>query len=553
MSRSLPHVLPPWYARIIPSKPIMLWGLVGILALWLGYPNDLVHIPFAVLLFPVALVAMAAKAQRAGEAFRLGWLISLLGSATALYWLTIPVMQVGGLPIFLAIPCTLAIAAYVGLYGGVFALASFRLGKVLPHRPLQRILALACLWYGLELLRSVAFTGFPWLSLSSAFAPLPILVQGASVVGAFGLSAIFTGIALFLAESFLPSYAPYSTKTRTFMGGGAAFAFMLILAFGAYTLHSSPMLPLSEQTTERGAKPFWVIMVEGNVDQNIKWEPSNQRSTVKLYEDLSLKALNDLQQKENNAKPLVIWPETAMPFYLDAHPELGRRVVDFVRKIQSPLLVGAPAVNVDKKGISRPFNRAFLLAANGTLAGYYDKVHLVPFGEYVPSWLAWNFLDALLQGIGTFTPGKQAKPIAHGELALGVLICYEGIFPDLAQERVREGANVLINISNDGWFGDSSAPKQHLDMAIMRAIEQGRYVVRSTNTGISAIVDNLGRLRLEGEQFKAQALTGMALPLEEKSIFHRFYGFIPFIFLVIFVFCLWHLPIIQTVLARKKN
>ncbi len=525
----------------------VLLGIVSIVGLWLGYPNDVAHVPFLVLLFPLVLVGLAANVQSGGEAFKIGWLVGLLGNAIGLYWLTLPVMEVGGLPWALAVPCTLFIAAYVGAYGGIFALASYHFGKAMPQYPLQRVLALACLWYGLELVRSVAFTGFPWLSLSSAFASFPFMIQGASVVGAFGLSALFVAVGLCILESVYPLYAPYSVKQRVTIGGIGGALLALILALGFYTLHTYPLMALDAKSKDA----FTVIMVEGNVDQNIKWEAHNQRATVKLYEDLSRHALMSLRQKDAAAQPLLIWPETAMPFYLDAHPELGRRVINFVRELQTPLLVGAPAMHRDARGVNMPFNRAYLLRSNGTLGGYYDKVHLVPFGEYVPSWLKWNFLEALLQGIGTFTPGTQTKPVQHEALALGVLICYEGIFPDLAQERVDAGANVLINISNDGWFGDSPAPKQHLDMAIMRAVEQGRWLVRSTNTGISAIVDNFGRVRLQGAQFKEQALTGMAKIESGKTFFHKLYGFIPVFFLVIFLCCLYPLPRVQKIFFGK--
>ncbi len=512
-------------------------AVMGTLGRLLGYPNDFVHIPFLALLYPVALYYVGAKAGTGGVAFRYGWLLGIVANTAALYWLTIPVMQVGGLPLFLAIPCAVAIAAYVGLYSGLFSLLVHHLGKAYADRPVYRILALSSLWYALELVRSFLFTGFAWLDLSSAFAPWPLFIQGASLVGALGLSAVFVAVALFCAESIRPAFASPTKKTRI---GLACLAFGgcgAILLWGAWTLHIHPETELSI----KDKNVFSVIMVEGNVDQNIKWEEENQRATVKIYEDLSRKAVHALQEKDKAIKPLLIWPETSMPFYLDADPELGRRVIDFVREIQTPLLVGAPAVHQNMYGEHRPFNRAYLLHADGRLGGYYDKVHLVPFGEYVPSFLEFDFLHALLQGVGTFTPGTQLNPIRFNDLALGVLICYEGIFPNLAQERVENGANVLLIISNDGWFGHSPAPKQHLDLAIMRAVEQGRFLVRSTNTGISAIVDNFGRIRLQGEQFKATALIGVAQTKAETTFFHKFYPFIPYIFLVNFLFCIYPL------------
>ncbi len=521
---------------------------LGIFGRLLGYPNDIIHIPLLALLYPMSLYYLGAHLHTGGMAFRYGWLLGIIGNTAALYWLTIPVREVGGLPLLLAIPCAMAIAAYVGLYGGFFALLAHYLGKCMPEKPIRRIIALACVWYALEFVRSFFLTGFAWLELSSAFAPWPLLIQGASLVGAFGLSAVFVAMTLFCAESIYPAFGQHIKNVRISLACLAFLCFGVVVLWGAWTLHTHPKAELNAKN--EGA--FSVIMVEGNVDQNVKWEKENQRATVKIYEDLSRKALSELQEKEEGITPLLIWPETSMPFYLDAHPELGRRVLEFVREMQTPLLVGAPAVNRSVYGQNRPFNRAYFLRADGKLGGYYDKVHLVPFGEYVPRFLEFDFLQALLQGVGTFTPGTQPNPINFDNLALGMLICYEGIFPYLAQERVKYGANVLLIISNDGWFGNSPAPKQHLDLAIMRAVEQGRFLVRSTNTGISAIVDNFGRIHLQGKQFQATALTGVAKVKNGTTVFHKIYSFIPYIFLVIFLICIYSLLKGRTTVNRKQ-
>ena len=166
------------------------------------------------------------------------------------------------------------------------------------------------------------------------------------------------------------------------------------------------------------------------------------------------------------------------------------------------------------------FNRAFLLGPNGDTVGYYDKEHLVPFGEYLPEWLNWGFLEALLQGVGVYQTGTATAPLRHDNLALGMLICYEGIFPWLAQNRVAEGANILVDISNDGWFGNTPAARQHLYLTALRAVEQNRWILRGTNTGISVVVDPRGRLAMQGGQFKAQAVWGKAALTTAPSVFH---------------------------------
>ncbi len=515
-----------------PFAPI--WAmLLGMLGVWIGFPNDLYHMPPLILLYPAALLYLGEHARSGVEALRKGWLTGILGTFAALYWIAIPIHNVGGLPWALAVPCALAMGAYIGLYGGVFSYAAHKLQNTMPNAPLRRMLALACLWYGLELLRGTLLTGFPWLTLSAAFAPYPLFIQGAALIGSYALSAYYVCITLLACVAFS---ARKQRKTRAVAGFSCIALCSVVCIWGYIQLQSTQMA--KEDT------PFPVILVEGNIDQNIKWEAALQQATLATYMQLSNTALQKMREVTPQAQPLIIWPETAMPFYIEQHPKLGRRLVQFVRDAHTPLLVGAPAVNLDSKGLNRPFNRAYFINEQGGLIQYYDKIHLVPFGEYVPEWLAWNFLEGLLQSIGAFSVGQHDAPLKNTQdapptgLALGMLICYEGIFPELAQERVRQGANVLVNISNDGWFGDSSAPEQHLQLSLMRAVEQGRWLIRNTNTGISALIDAHGRIRLRGAQFKAQSLSGEAQTRHNTTPFHAIYAYIPYTIIGIFFLCL---------------
>ncbi len=518
-SRLLARLAPPT-ATAFPLG-LMLMGSVG---LWLSFPNNLFQLPFLVILYPMALFLLGQKAPHALEALRRGWLTGLVGSFAALYWLAVPIKNVGGLPWALALPCAMFMGAYVGLYGGIFALISHHLQRLIPHAPLRLMLSLSCVWYFLELLRNVAFTGFPWLSLSSAMAPYPLFIQGANVVGAYGLSAVFVMLGLCLAQSLQKNLSLFQRQIHF---GVSIGIFLILLSYGFYSF---------EQKNYATQEAFPVVMVEGNVDQNVKWEKELQQKTLDTYTGLSQQALSALRETHPKAQPLLIWPETAMPFYLEHHPQLGQQLLQFIAKAHTPLLVGAPAVNINEKGHNIPFNRAYSISETTALLGYYDKVHLVPFGEYVPPWLHFNFLEGLLQSIGAFTAGTQENPLKNIaftdpnhpiSLALGVLICYEGIFPELAQRRVHLGANVLVNISNDGWFGDSAAPLQHLQLTTMRAVEQGRWLIRNTNTGISAIISPHGEVMMQGGQFKAQSLTTEAYTRQEYSLFHVLYAFMP--------------------------
>ncbi len=504
---------------------------LGLVALWLGFPNTSIHIPFLALGYPLALTLLGRNAMHAVDALRMGWICGLLGSFAALYWLAIPIHNVGALPMALAIPCAFFIAAYTGIYGGIYSVITWFIYTKRPLSLASNALVLACAWYGLELVRSSLFTGFPWLPISAAFVPLPIFIQGANIVGTFALSGLWVYITLLFCTCF---YKNIQSKHRFCYSIFAICLCLLMLTYGNIQLADSKTTtkPHPENTVH-------VIMVEGNVDQNVKWETHLQKATLELYVDLSKQALQKLAPENATTQKLLIWPETAMPFYIDRNPNLSRDLLRFIRESHIPLLVGAPGAIVRTPQHVDIFNRAYLFDQNAILQDFYDKEHLVPFGEYVPNWLAWNFLEPLLQGIGTFTIGEQTKPLRMDKLALGMLICYEGIFPHLAQKRVKDGANILLNISNDGWFGDSSAPKQHLQLAIMRAVEQGRFLVRSTNTGISAIVDHKGRFLLRGAQFKAQSLMGEATLRTETTFFHKYYSFIPWVILTLGLLALW--------------
>jgi len=281
---------------------------------------------------------------------------------------------------------------------------------------------------------------------------------------------------------------------------------------------------------------------QGNLDQNVKWEPAMQRLTVKRYLSLSAESLS---VPESERPELLIWPETAMPFDYQTAPELSAAIRAFARDRRVALLFGAPGFRNRGDGVVDAFNRAYLIAPNGVGEGWYDKEHLVPFGEYVPPFLDLPFLRPLLQGVGEFLPGESTGPLVlpatpqlspdRGPLVLGVLICYESIFPELARKQVSQGATLLVNISNDAWFGRSSAPEQHLSLGILRAVEQRRWIARSTNTGISAFVDPTGAVVARSGLFKAESLSHQVVPLTEKSVFFTLEPWLPWAGLALFL------------------
>ena len=362
--------------------------------------------------------------------------------------------------------------------------------------------------------------GFPndFLNLPPLVLLWPVVVQAADLVGAYGLGGLWLLTALFCLFS-LP-LVPQAAARRAFrprlLATGLALAAVL-LAYGAWRLDAHPF-----RAEPSGPESMAVLFVEGNVDQNRKWLPAFQRQTVDLYLALTRAGLAARPAADRDAKPLIIWPETALPFFFETKPALAALVRDMALEAHSPLLFGAPGVE-RRPGQTEPaiFNRAFLLGPDGATIGHYDKEHLVPFGEYLPNWLNWGFLEALLQGVGIYETGTAVAPLRYENLALGMLICYEGIFPWLAQARVADGANILVDISNDGWFENTPAARQHLYLTVLRALEQNRWILRGTNTGISVVVDPRGRLTARGGQFRAESLWARAGLSTTPSLYHR--------------------------------
>ena len=247
-------------------------------------------------------------------------------------------------------------------------------------------------------------------------------------------------------------------------------------------------------------------MVQGNIAQSVKWDPNVMAPTFKIYADQST------QGARQNAD-LIVWPEAAATFLFqpddrypaDSTDDVNYRnsLLQLARDIGKPILFGAPALVVKDDRVVGFANRAYLVSAKGEVAGWYDKIQLVPFGEYVPYRAVLGyFVNRIVHGMGDMVPGAQQTLFDLNGAKLSVLICYESIFPDLARRSVKEGADVMVNITNDAWYGTSSAPYQLLAMAAMRSVETKIPMIRVANTGISAIILNDGSITANTPLFK---------------------------------------------------
>ncbi|MEA3362719.1 MAG: apolipoprotein N-acyltransferase, partial [Thermodesulfobacteriota bacterium] len=226
-------------------------------------------------------------------------------------------------------------------------------------------------------------------------------------------------------------------------------------------------------------------------------------------------------QALQNRPDLVVWPEAATPFFLQDQSELALQVKQLPQQLNASLLVGSPAYRQLSSGEYQYYNSAYLYSSTGETLGRSDKIHLVPFGEYVPLGSLLSFINKLVVGVGDFSPG-EVQPLPLNGQHLGVLICYEAIFPQLAREYVRQGSDLLINITNDAWFGRSSAPYQHLAMTRFRAIENRIWIARAANSGISALISPAGNVALAGPIFEPLQMSGLVGLGAETTFYTRF-------------------------------
>ncbi len=422
------------------------------------------------------------------QAFLLAYSCGILWYLGTCYWVFDTMRHYGGLAIPVAFMVLLAACMYMGLYHGLFGLllALAAGGKAMQRRAL--VLA-PFLWVAVELART-RISAFPWELLGYTQTNNPALTRLTTITGVYGLSFEIMLVNSVFAAAFLVP------KDRRKWLLAAASGGALFLQFGQ--LLPSPFVP-----TDHTA-----LLVQQNIPAEANWTTDYFQGTLR---DLTWISLHPPGVPEGQKFDLIVWPESPSPFLLN---DVSFREVaaGLARQSKSWLLVGSIGVesaSMSPQQKSEDFNSAGLFSPVGELTARYDKTHLVPFGEYVPFKRFLPFMNMLTDQIGDFGWGHSRKPLAAGDQKLGINICYESIFPDEVRESVEQGADVLINLTNDGWYGDSGAWKQHLQMTQMRAIENRRWLLVGTNTGVTASVDPYGRIvAATGRKFR----TALAAP-----------------------------------------
>ena len=442
----------------------------------------------------------------AGLVFIGGLVCGMAAGIGRIYWISETLVNYGGLNQMQALASTAALVLYLALYPALFLVIC----RSLPSKsPFFSWLA-AAVWVLLDWAQSWILTGFPWQQIGySQHRNLPVL-QFASVAGIYGLS-----FAVVLANSAV-AQAILLPGRILFCACPVLAAVIGLVAFGNHrlaTVHAQS--PAAEHAR--------VGVIQGSIPQDAKWKADRQRRTTDHYIELTREFMAENAGEDFD---LIIFPETALPYYLTDpfYDEYRDRVAGLARQLDTPILVGSLEGRREVAG-NPIYNRAFLVGQGGELVDFADKVHLVPFGEYLPLPEIFSYLDQLTAESGRFTHGDshRAIQVPEEDLRLGVFICYESIFPEITRTLALDEANLLINTTNDAWFGYTSAPYQHMAMAAVRAVECGLPLVRAANTGISGAVAPSGRILEATDLFETTAIS-ISLPPPSPETFYVRHG-----------------------------
>ena len=408
-------------------------------------------------LAPVALAPLliaAAREPRPLRRFLLGYLCGALYWFGVCYWIQFVMAVYGGIGAVAGWAVFLLFCLAKALHMAVFALVAG-----IAMRRAWAIPGVAALWVAIEVTHGPL--GFAWLALGNSGIDMGIPLRLAPYTGVYGLSFVFAMMSAGLALAALH-------RPRRQLLWLAPLPLLILL----------PRLPDFQPGRETA------VLTQPNISDTVQWTPQALEKMDRRLVSLSMNAvLSDRRQ----APQLLVWPEVPAPLYAD-DPGFLQMAAGLTRTTRTYLLAGVVAHRSDRA----PLNSAVLVAPSGDVVGRYDKVHLVPFGEFVP-W-PFGFANKISTEIGDFKPGGKVVVLPAADHRIGVFICYESVFPNFVRQFAADGAELLINISNDSWFGTSAARQQHLKIVRMRAAENRRWLLRSANDGITGTIDPAGRL-----------------------------------------------------------
>jgi apolipoprotein N-acyltransferase len=478
---------------------------------WLPFLSGilLISIQPPVSLFPIAFFALTPllstiKKDNLHFSFFSGYVTGVVSYLGLLYWVIIAMHRHGGISIPLSALILLLFVLYLSCYTGLFALscAWFEKRFLIPI-----YISSPLIWVLLEYVRGLFMSGFPWSFLAHSQHNFLSFIQVVSITGTYFISFLLVAVNAIFFSLWLRK------KISFIYVAFIAILFATTLAYGFLSLADKSDTPQKK-----------VAIIQGSIPQNVKWDEAFKIMMINKYVRMTLQS--------GKTEDLIIWPETAIPYIFDREIYANKCIRALPADVNTIILFGT----LSKDRSDRFRNSAYLIGKTGDTIGIYNKVHLVPFGEYTPLLTYLPFLEKLTATGGDFVPGDGHRPLKTDIGNIGILICFEGAFPYITNETVQEGAQVLVNIVNDAWYERSSAPFQHFVFSIFRAIETDRYVLRAANTGVSAIIDPKGSFDAKTSIFTEEILKGSFAMKNTKTFYVR-HGdyFILLVFLALLV------------------
>ena len=459
------------------------------------------------------------------QAFKAGLFLGMPYFFGTLYWIYHSINHYGGISLGMSILIVILLCLYLSLYTGIFGLL---FSVTIQVTNLPALFIAPVFWVVLEFLRSYLFTGFPWSSIGYSQYKFLSVIQIADVTGVYGVSFLVVAVNGAIADIALMRKRirdmPLFPLSQTIIGFSLLFLFILsTFIYGYWKLGE-----------ERPGKLLRASIIQGNIEQDKKWDTSYQSAVMATYKDLSVKAAS-------YSPEIIIWPETAVPFFFITDRERTNRLIDFQNHLNAYLLFGSVLVKGKNDGRFLLSNSAVLLDKAGKVTYIYDKIHLVPFGEYVPLRKVLFFIDKLVVGVGDYTGGKLnlRATTPFGDFA--TLICYEIVFPGLVRKFYSTGGEFIVNITNDAWFGRTSGPYQHFSMAVFRTIENRKPLIRAANTGISGFIDSNGRILSKTDLFQKAVVTREIKTDTTRSFYSKYGDLFSYIWIVLSVILLTNL------------
>jgi apolipoprotein N-acyltransferase len=463
------------------------------------------HPAFGWIALAPLLVALGHRPQTSRRAFSLGLLTGAVYFAGTLYWFVETMTTFGGLSTPLAIFAAAMGIAYLALYPAAFAVIQARLVSSMGK---PAVLLAPSVWVATEMARTYAPLDFPWELLGYSQATVLPVAQIASVVGVYGLSALVASVSAATAYATVAHRDPRRWRVCVLVAA-------IVLGTGVWGT-----LRIRAHALTSAGVGVRVAVLQGNILQDQKWDPAMGDAIMQRYIDMTREAIGRHAQ-------FILWPESATPLPYERDVSRGERIRRLAREAKVTLLVGSDQeepvrpVAAGKPPAIRLYNAAYLIQSDGSTAAIYRKMHLVPFGEYVPFSRLLYFVGPLVHFEFLFAPGTEATLLPVTGHMVSTAICYEVIYAGLMRSFVTHGSELLTTITNDAWYGWSSAAYQHWEQASLRAIEDGRYLARAANTGISGFVDPYGRVLQRSNMFQSAVMAEDIRFITARTIYSR--------------------------------